>query len=88
MAGEGYDPFRGDTSEQQSPPDNDDFPEASDDRDEYVANPDEVPSGSAKEVLDWVGDDKDRAQRAYDAEQAKDEPRKGLSSDLEDLLKN
>lgn len=83
MAGEGQDPFRG----SQDVPDVE-FPQAEDERDDYTADPDNVPAGSAKEVLDWVGDDRDRAQRAYDAEQEKDEPRKGLSSDLEALLKN
>lgn len=75
------DPFESD----QYPPETE-LPKASDERDDYVADENEVPSGSAKEVLDWVGDDEARAQEALDAEQAKDHPRKGLTSDLQDLL--
>lgn len=45
-----------------------------------------VPKGSSKEVLAWVGDDPERALLALEAEQAEDKPRKGLVSDLEDLV--
>jgi hypothetical protein len=45
-----------------------------------------VPDGTAEEVLDWVGEDKTRAQQALDAEQAKEKPRKGLTEALDDLL--
>lgn len=45
-----------------------------------------VPEGTTKEVLAWVGDDKDRAQAALAAEKASDEPRKGLTRELEELL--
>lgn len=49
----------------------------------------EVPSGTAKEVLDWVGDDEDRARKALDAEEAKGEDaRKGLTRDLQAKLEN
>lgn len=84
MPGKAYDPFRA----TQSPLDQDVFPTASDERDEYVPNPDEVPAGSAKEVLEWVGGDKERAARAFEAEQQKSEPRKGLSHDLNVILED
>ena len=67
----------------------DDAPETEDDastdddaNEEYL----DVPQGTTKEVLEWVGDDKDRARAALAAEQASDEPRKGLSKDLEELI--
>lgn len=45
-----------------------------------------VPDGNAKAVLDWVGDDPDRARRALDAEQAKgDEARTTLVAKLTKL---
>lgn len=47
---------------------------------------DEVPDGNVKEVTDWVGDDRDRALRAYEAEQRRDNPRKSLLTDLERRL--
>lgn len=51
----------------------------------------EVRAGTTKEVLDWVheaGPDevKARAQAALEVEQKSEEPRKGLSRDLEELL--
>lgn len=46
----------------------------------------EVPVGTSAEIQDWVGDDKDRAQRALDAENQNTEPRKGLSKYLESVL--
>ncbi|MGH3369604.1 MAG: hypothetical protein ACRDPR_06355 [Nocardioidaceae bacterium] len=46
----------------------------------------EVPDGSAKDVLAWVGDDSDRALQALVREQEKDAPRKVLVRDLEKLL--
>lgn len=45
----------------------------------------EVPSGSIKEVLDWVDGDKEKAQQALDAEKAGAE-RKTLVKELEELL--
>jgi hypothetical protein len=45
-----------------------------------------VPEGTTAEILAWVGDDKDRAQRALDTENADEKPRKGLTGDLEALL--
>ena len=43
-------------------------------------------SMTAKEVAEWVGDDRERAQRALAAEQQRDEPRKGLTEHLEGML--
>lgn len=42
-----------------------------------------VPEGSIAAVLDWVGDDRDRALQALAAELAVDEPRKSLIHKLE-----
>lgn len=46
----------------------------------------DVPEGTVKEVLAWVGDDKDKAQRALDAENATGDPRKSLVAELEERL--
>lgn len=43
----------------------------------------EVPTGSASEVLAWVGNDPDRAQAALDAERERDAPRTTLTAGLE-----
>jgi len=48
-------------------------------------DPDEVPAGTADEVLAWVGEDRDRATRALQAEQGRDKPRSTLSAQLEKL---
>lgn len=45
-----------------------------------------APTGTSREILAWVGDDKERAQLALDAELAADRPRKGLVDDLEKLV--
>ena len=50
------------------------------------SSPDDVPSGTVPEILTWVGDDKDRAQKALDAETENEKPRKGLVSQLNDIL--
>lgn len=34
-----------------------------------------VPEGSVDELVEWVGDDKDRAEKALEAENAKEHPR-------------
>jgi hypothetical protein len=44
-----------------------------------------VPDGTINEVLDWVGIDLDRAQRALDKEN-EGKPRKTLVAALESLL--
>ncbi len=45
-----------------------------------------VPAGTTKEVLAWVGDDKDRARAALEVEQKSGEPRKGLTRELEERV--
>jgi hypothetical protein len=45
----------------------------------------EVPGGSEKELLAWVGTDQTRAARALAAEKAADKPRGGVVSKLEKL---
>ena len=72
--------------------------EVTDERPEYVepeiteteeTTEEKVPEGTAKEVLEWVGDDKDRAQAALDAEEAKgNNGRKGLKRELNEKLEN
>lgn len=59
--------------------------EASDDNAEETS----VPDGTAKEVMDWVDDDKDRALQALHAEEAKEDGgRTGLKRDLNKLIEN
>lgn len=50
------------------------------------ADGDEVPDGTAKEVLAWVGSDPDRARRALQAEQQREDPRSGLTGALEKVV--
>lgn len=50
------------------------------------ADPNAVPAGTVPEVLTWVGDDKEKAQKALDAENENDKPRKGLVSELDAIL--
>lgn len=45
----------------------------------------EVPGGTADEVLAWVGEDRERATRALQAEQGRDKPRTTLTTQLEKL---
>lgn len=45
-------------------------------------DPEQVPEGTIAVVLDWVGADSARAQRALEAETAKDRPRSTLVADL------
>lgn len=50
-------------------------------------DPDEVPDGPVADVLAWVGDDLERAQRALDVEQADGgKNRKGVVDPLTELL--
>lgn len=46
---------------------------------------DDVPDGSIDDVLDWVGDDHARAQRALGAENCKSTPRSSLITKLESI---
>jgi hypothetical protein len=50
------------------------------------ADGDGVPDGAVAEVLDWVGDDSDRAVRAIEAEEVREKPRTTLISALEKLI--
>ena len=50
------------------------------------ASEDDVPSGTVPEVLTWVGDDVERAQKALDEEVANDKPRKGLVAQLQEMI--
>jgi hypothetical protein len=47
---------------------------------------DQVPDGTIAEVLDWVGDDSDRAVAALEAEEARDQPRSTLVAALEKVV--
>ena len=51
-----------------------------------TANENGVPQGTVGEVLEWVGDDKERARAALDAEHATGEPRKSLVRRLEEQI--
>lgn len=47
----------------------------------------ELPEGlTVEETLEWVSNDKGRAQAALDAENGRDKPRSGVVSHLERLL--
>lgn len=52
---------------------------------EVVEETVEVPTGTVKEVLEWVGDDKERAQLALDAE-TESTARKSLIQALEEVI--
>lgn len=45
-----------------------------------------TPTGTSKELVDWVGDDPERAQRILDQENASDKPRKTVVEAMEKLL--
>lgn len=51
---------------------------------EESTEPQGVPDGPAADVLDWVGDDKDRAKEALEAEEA-GQKRVGLTKKLKEL---
>lgn len=54
---------------------------------EPATDPDPMPDGPIPVLLAWVGEDLDRAQLAFDAEQAKgDGARKGVVDPLTELL--
>lgn len=59
---------------------------ASESEPEAAPDDEEVPEGTVNATLEWVGDDKDRAQRALDKEKASDDPRVTLIRELEDIL--
>lgn len=45
-----------------------------------------VPDGTVEQVLEWVGDDLDRAIAACEVEQARPKPRAGLMAALEKVV--
>lgn len=45
-----------------------------------------VPVGTVGELLEWVGDDKDRARRALAQENSEDKPRKSLAAQLQEVI--
>lgn len=47
---------------------------------------DEVPAGTVPEVLNWVGEDKERAEKALAEEKKADKPRKGLIKALDEVI--
>lgn len=49
------------------------------------AEPGEVPTGGAKEILAWVGDDPQKARQALNAEQGREKPRSTLVATLTKL---
>lgn len=51
-------------------------------------NGNEVPRGGVQAVKSWVGDDKDRAQQALEAEQKRDKPRSTLVNDLNEIIED
>lgn len=53
--------------------------------DQSAATGEEVPEGTEKDVLAWVGEDPGRAAAALECERTKDTPRKGLVTKLEQL---
>jgi hypothetical protein len=59
-------------------------PAANEDTDED--NEDKVPTGSSADVLAWVDNDKERAQKALDKESESGSPRKGLTAELKEIL--
>jgi hypothetical protein len=61
-------------------------PEEEQSSDDEEDDSEPVPDGSTAEILQWVGDDHDRAQRALDKEQADDRPRTGLVGGLNKIL--
>lgn len=49
---------------------------------------DDVPSGNIATVLNWVGDDKDRARQAREEESQKDHPRTSLIDRLDNIIED
>ena len=47
---------------------------------------DDAPKGTSQEILAWVGDDKERARRALDAEGRNEKPRSRLTKGLKKVL--
>jgi hypothetical protein len=80
-----YDPFRG-YFENGQKPEAAKAPDAGEPEKPQEPQQEEVKSGTSREVLGWVGDDKDRARRALEKEQASDKPRSTLIRELNEVL--
>lgn len=61
-----------------------DQPSSDEEEDDDDSEP--VPDGTTAEILQWAGDDQDKAQRALDKEQADQKPRPGLTRGLKKIL--
>lgn len=46
----------------------------------------ETPTGTAKEVLAWVNNDKERAKKSLSLESKETKPRKGLVKNLKEII--
>lgn len=55
-------------------------------REDTERREEQVPHGSRAAVMTWVGSDREKAQRALDEEKKADTPRKGLTSELEEIV--
>lgn len=53
---------------------------------EAQADPDKVPTGTVPEIVTWVGDDAEKAQKALDIELQDEKPRKGLLNTLQAVI--
>jgi hypothetical protein len=50
-----------------------------------VSDDDEVPTGTVSQVMAWVGNDADKARRAEEKENERDNPRQSLLDKLDDI---
>lgn len=75
VVSEGVEVVRGDL-EGNGPPEPEEQPEETE----------EVPNGNIKEITRWVGDDKERAQAALDAENEREDKRSTLIEKLKDVI--
>lgn len=51
-----------------------------------TGDPEDVPTGTVPEIMTWVGEDPERAQKAFDKEVEDEKPRRGLVSQLQELI--
>lgn len=78
-------PEQAEQAEQDDEQPEEETPQA-EDEDDQSADSTPVPDGTTAEIVQWVGDDKDRAQRALDKEQSHQKPRPGLTKELKKVL--
>lgn len=45
-----------------------------------------VPKGTTNEITEWVGDDRNKAKQALEAEEKSGEPRRGLVKKLQEII--